>query len=152
VFLCPAGIAVDNSGAIYVADTCDLRIRKVANGIVTTVAGNGQKASTPATVDTPALQTPLHGPVRVLADNAGNLFFTDPDGFRLDSNQVFRLTNGIVSVVAGDTVVRSSNPPDSGPATAISLWSPTGLASGPAETLYVADWYAGKIRALTPAH
>jgi hypothetical protein len=122
VFLCPAGVTVENSGTIYVADTCDLRIRKVANGIVTTAAGNGQKASIAATVDTPALQTPLHGPVRVLADNAGNLFFTDPDGFRLNNNQVFRLTNGIVSVVAGDTVIRSYDPPDSGPATAKSLF------------------------------
>ena len=37
----PMGVAVDSSGNLYIADTYDYRIRKVSNGVITTVAGNG---------------------------------------------------------------------------------------------------------------
>src|ERR1017187_9157137 len=35
------GLAVDSAGNLYIADYGNGRIRKVANGIITTVAGNG---------------------------------------------------------------------------------------------------------------
>src|SRR5213593_4017849 len=38
----PRGIAVDSAGSLFIADTSNDRIRKVsADGIITTVAGNG---------------------------------------------------------------------------------------------------------------
>src|SRR2546422_6754554 len=39
----PAGVAVDSSGNLYIADLGNERIRKIAaaTGIITTVAGNG---------------------------------------------------------------------------------------------------------------
>jgi len=37
----PQGVTVSSSGAIYVADTVNLRIRKLAAGIITTYAGTG---------------------------------------------------------------------------------------------------------------
>ena len=37
----PHGIAADTAGNLYIADTDNERIRKVANGVITTVAGNG---------------------------------------------------------------------------------------------------------------
>src|SRR5262245_60184196 len=39
--LMPAGIAVDSVGNLYIADAFNYRIRKVSNGVITTVAGNG---------------------------------------------------------------------------------------------------------------
>ena len=42
--LFPEGVAVDASGNLYIADTVNERVRKVsANGIITTVAGNGRR-------------------------------------------------------------------------------------------------------------
>ena len=35
----PSGIAVDSTGNVYIADTYNSRIRKVSNGVITTVAG-----------------------------------------------------------------------------------------------------------------
>ena len=40
------GIAVDRAGAVFIADNANNRVRKVdANGIITTVAGNGMRGS-----------------------------------------------------------------------------------------------------------
>jgi len=39
----PNGLALDPAGNLYIFDTNNTRIRKVSNGIITTVAGNGRK-------------------------------------------------------------------------------------------------------------
>ena len=46
----PRGIAIDDEGTLYIADTGNNRIRKVSpDGRITTIAGNGQPlARTPA--------------------------------------------------------------------------------------------------------
>ncbi len=57
----PAGIAIDESGVIYIGDSFNNRVRKISSsGIIRTVAGNGKKnfsgdggAATSATLNTP---------------------------------------------------------------------------------------------------
>ena len=39
----PQGVAVDSVGNLYIADTLNACIRKVSNGVITTVAGNGTR-------------------------------------------------------------------------------------------------------------
>ena len=38
----PLGVAVDSAGNLYIADSQNFRIRKVSNGVITTIAGIGQ--------------------------------------------------------------------------------------------------------------
>lgn len=59
----PSGVAVDSAGNIYIADADNNCIRKVANGVITTVAGNGTAGFSGD--NGPATSAQLHGPVSV---------------------------------------------------------------------------------------
>ncbi len=67
----PWGVAVDSAGNLYIADTHNHRIRKVAGEIITTVAGNG----TPdySGDHGPATEANLNNPEGLTVDSAGNL-------------------------------------------------------------------------------
>jgi hypothetical protein len=69
----PEGIAVDNSGNIFIADRLNHRIRKVnALGVITTVAGNGVAGYSGDGGS--ALQASLNEPCGVAVDNLGNIY------------------------------------------------------------------------------
>jgi len=69
-FRFPSGVAVDNSGCVYVADTGNHCIRKVFDGKVSTLAGGSRGFAagkgTAARFDTPTDVALLHGPPPVL--------------------------------------------------------------------------------------
>ena len=58
----PQGVAVDSAGNLYIADTYNARIRKVSNGVITTVAGNGASLGD----NGPATGALFSEPIRVL--------------------------------------------------------------------------------------
>ena len=64
-FNSPAGIAVASSGLIYVADTGNSTIRKIASGVVTTYAGQAGVAGTTDGTGTAAL---FNGPTGIKVD------------------------------------------------------------------------------------
>lgn len=64
----PYGVALDASG-MYIADTANNRIRKVASGTITTVAGTG--AAGFGGDGGPATRAFLNDPLRVSLDAAG---------------------------------------------------------------------------------
>src|SRR6478752_1055720 len=69
------GLATDSQGNLYIADGGNSRIRKVdTNGIITTVAGNGQIGFGNAGDGKAATEVALCNPVGVAVDNTGNLY------------------------------------------------------------------------------
>ena len=89
----PVGIAVDAAGIVYVADTYNDRIRRIApDGSVTTVAGKGQ----PGNLDGPALDAGFDTPSGIAAALDGSLYVADT------GNHAIRMIapDGLVSTIA----------------------------------------------------
>lgn len=92
-FNAPEGVAVDGGGAIYVADTANHIIRKIVNGVVTTVVGRAGLADA---VDGSGHVARLNRPSGIRCDAKGRLWIAD------SGNHVIRLmTADFVETVAG---------------------------------------------------
>jgi len=135
----PEGIAFDATGNLYIADTANSLVRKVAvNGNISTVAGNG----TPAYRGDggPAAKASLNQPESVAVDPAGNLYIADT------LNSVIRKVNaaGIITTFAGNG--RYAYAGDGGRATKAALNQPSGVAVDSGGNLYIADTLNSVVR------
>ena len=133
----PGGVAVDAAGNVYIADTVNNRIRKVANGVISTVAGNGTLGYSGD--DGPATSAQLSWPAGVAVDSAGNLYVADQN-----NNRIRKVSNGVITTVAGNGTPGYSG--DNGPATSAKLYGPKGVAVDSAGNLYIADTSNQRIR------
>ncbi len=135
----PYDVAVDTAGNLYIADSGNDRVRKVSNGVITTVAGGGPSLGD----DGPATSAQLNSPYSVAVDPAGNLYIAD-----YFNNRIREVSNGVITTVAGNGAPGFSG--DSGPAADAELYLPEGIAVDPAGNLYIADTDNNRIRLLTP--
>ena len=94
----PEGITLDTAGDIYIADRDNNRIRKItmSTGLITTVAGNGNKLST--TDNIAATSTSLDFPCDVAVDPSGNIFIADSNNGRI---RKVTASTGIITTIAG---------------------------------------------------
>jgi Bacterial Ig-like domain (group 3)/Chitobiase/beta-hexosaminidase C-terminal domain/FG-GAP-like repeat/NHL repeat len=128
----PSGIAVDASGNLYIADSGNNAIRRVAasTGVITTVAGvRGQGGYSGD--GGPATSAQLEYPEAVVVDSNGNLYIGDED------NDVVRkvTAGGTISTYAGNG--NYGNAGDNGAATAAQLDGLQYLAVDTAGNLYI---------------
>ena len=97
----PKGVAVHPDGSIYVADSGNNRLRKIApDGSVTTVAGGGPLPSAGQGGDFrdgPATEARFRGPTTLAFDEEGNLLISDTGNNRIR----LLAPDGEVSTVAG---------------------------------------------------
>ena len=128
----PSGVAVDSAGNLYIADSANNRIRKVSNGVIATVAGNGTPGFSGD--NGPATSAQLRTPYGVAVDSAGNLYIPEPY-----NNRIRKVSGGVIASVVGNSLSG-----DNGPATSAQLSSPNGVAWDSAGNLYIAD--ASRIR------
>ena len=141
---CPAGVAVDASGNVFVADPTNSVIRKVStNGVITTVAGNGLYGFSGD--GGPATAARLFRPSGVTVDAFGNVFIADTFNNRI--RKVSR--GGIIATVAGNGTGTFSG--DGGMATSASLLRPKGVAIDAGGNVFIADTGNGRIRRVSNA-
>jgi len=138
----PQGLAIDSAGALYVVDAGNYAIRKISQGIITTIAGNGATGTSCA--NGPALSTALNSPDALAVDSSGNLFISDDN-----LNCIRKVSNGQITTVAGTGTAGFHG--DGGPAIGALLSSPDGLAVDAAGNLYIADSFNRRIREVTAA-
>lgn len=137
-FLYPEGLAVDATGNIFVADTNNNRIRKIAtNGDVSLVAGTGAAG----TADGNALSTAqFNKPGALTVANDGTIYVSDTA-----NNLIRKITpDGTVSTIAGSGTAGFAD----GTGTDAKFNDPTGIAIGNDGRLYVCDRLNNRIRVL----
>ncbi|HUL53452.1 MAG TPA: immunoglobulin domain-containing protein [Opitutaceae bacterium] len=140
----PAAVAADAAGTIYVADTGNHTIRKIApDGTVSTVAGS---AGNPGSADGTGTEARFNGPEGVAVDASGNVYVADT------GNHTLRrfAPGGEVSTVAGSA---GSFGDADGVGSAARFNQPAGLTVDPGGTIYVGQWHSGSIggiRKVTP--
>jgi uncharacterized protein (TIGR03437 family) len=139
----PQNAVVATDGTIYIADTYNHRIRKVApNGTITTVAGDGQAAVRGDDGD--ATKASIAFPYDMALDANGNLYFVDDSSYR-----VRRLTpQGIISAVAGNGNYDFS--PDGARAVQSAFKFINGLAVDGSGNIYISDSGNHRVRKISP--
>jgi len=130
----PAGLAIDASNDIFVADSGNNRIRRIdgTTGIITTVAGNGSAAF--AGDGGLATSASLNSPIGVAVDASGNLYIAD------SSNNCIRFVaaaTGIISTIAGTGATGFNG--DGIAATSANLSSPFDVVLNSSGNLLIAD-------------
>ena len=141
-FFYPAGVTVDSAGSVYVADTSNNTIRKIASsGAVSTLAGlPGSSGSADGTGGAAR----FYQPFGVAVDNGGNVYVAD-----YHNSTIRKITPaGVVSTLAG----LAGNPgSDDGTGSAARFGGPSGVAVDSAGNVYVADSSNQTIRKITSA-
>lgn len=128
----PYGLAVDSSGALYIADTIHYRIRKVdPEGVIATVAGSGRYGYSGD--GGPAAQAQLASPHHLAVDSAGNVYIADTYNHRIRRVS----PDGVITTIAGTG--KSGYSGDGGPAVEARLNYPFAVALDGDDNLYVAD-------------
>ena len=134
----PVSVAVDASGNIYIADYYNYRIRKVtkSTGIITTVAGNGQKGF--GGDGGQATLAQFNDPRGIAVDSSGNIYIAESDS---NIARVVSKSTGIISTVAGSVFSGDGGVPGSA-----QLNSPLGIAVDASGNIYIADTGNNRIR------
>lgn len=138
----PWGVAVDDSGNVYVADTGNNVIRKITPaGLVSTLAGAVGLAGF---ADGSGDAAHFRSPTGIVMGTDGHLYVVD------QGNSVIRkiTTAGVVTTVAG----LASTPGNAdGLGSEARFRTPTGICTDSSGNLYVADSGNNLIRKITPA-
>ena len=139
-FFNPAGVAVDASGNIYVADSANNQIREITPaGVVTTFAGS----TTAGSADGTGATATFDGPDGVAINASGDIYVADTN-----NNEIRMITPaGVVSTLAGSTTAGATD----GTGATASFNHPVGVAVTPAGDIIVADTDNNEIRMVTPA-
>jgi sugar lactone lactonase YvrE len=133
----PAGVAVDGSGNVYIADSANDRVRKIdaATGIITTIAGGGADRAD-HTIDGVAEGSILRVPFGLWLN--GNSLYVAEAAYNGNRLRRIDLVAKTIVTIAGALDGTSGNTGDGGSATAALLGSPLAVAVDASGNIFVA--------------
>jgi DNA-binding beta-propeller fold protein YncE len=139
-------VKVAADGTVYILERQGSTLRAVdpRSGIITTIAGTGDRAY--GGDDGPALAASFNAPKELAIDREGNLLIVDTENHgirRID------LRTGTVATIAGSG--RQGGDGDGGPARAAALDRPHGAAVAADGSIYIGDTNNHRIRKLARA-
>jgi serine/threonine-protein kinase len=124
----PAGIAIDNQGNLYVADSYNNRIRKITpQGVVSTYAGTGA----PGFADGDPGSATFNGPNGIAVDNSGNVYVAD---YNNNAIRLITINGSVITLTGTGTPGFNDGLPD-----VAQFNGPTGVAVDAKGVIYVAD-------------
>ena len=141
----PTALVVDQAGHLYIADMLNHLVRRVdaVTGIITTIAGLGQpRYSGDGGL---AVEAGLNEPAALAVSDEGVLYIADQSNNRV---RAVDLSTGVIRTVAGTGMAVYQG--DGVAATETGLAGPSGLALALDGTLFIADSFNGRIRAVDP--
>lgn len=141
----PTAVVVDRAGHLYIADTLNHRVRRVdaETGVITTVAGLGQPRGFGD--GGLAVEAGLNEPAALAVSEEGVLYIADQSNNRV---RAVDLVTGVIRTVAGTGAAVYNG--DGAAAMETALAGPSGLALASDGTLFIADTFNGRIRAVDP--
>ena len=139
----PYGLAIDAEGSIYFADRLNRRVRRVKEGIIATIAGDGSKAFSGD--GGPAVLAGLVEPNGVALDGKGHLLIADVADHRVRSVD---LKSGIITTFAGDGQGRHAG--GGGPAKKASIHGARAVKVGPDGTVWILERGGNRLRSVDP--
>lgn len=139
----PGGVSVTPDGGLFIADTSNQRIRRVApDGTISTVAGTGVAGF--GGDGGRAVDAQLNAPNRVAAVSGRGFVAADSNNHRIRAVDV----DGTITTSAGTGSAGFSG--EGGPASAAQLNRPFGLAATAAGNILIADTFNNRIRRSGP--
>ena len=120
----PAGVAVDGTGHLFIADGDRIRRVDAATGIITTVAGTGESGFSGD--GGPATEAVLNFPNGLAIDQSGNLFISDFSNLRI------RKVDATTGIITTEAILPS-------------LSNPFGVAVDRSGSLFVSDYFNHRI-------
>jgi hypothetical protein len=115
---------------VYIADTGNNRIRRVSNGIITTIAGNGFLGYSGD--GGPATSAQLNTPWGVAVDPSGNVYIADTENY-----VVRKVSNGAIATFAGNGTNPAGYTGGNGPAVNAVLDLPFRVAVDASGNVYI---------------
>ncbi len=135
----PTGVAVDEPGDVYIADSSDNCVREVTGATITTIAGTGIAGYSGDLG--PATAAQLHFPYGIAVDKQGNVYVSDGGNAALRKIDA----GGTIGTIAGG-LPGGRSAGDGGPAVNALLSEPKGIALDAQGALYIADYGANVVR------